>query len=170
MSRLVAALAALALVPAAVLAQPEKKPDDVDAKTRAAIERAVEKAKEDLRNEVRAEIQGAQSAAEFLGAVAPGPKLEFLELDGYLRVRGQLLDHLSLTKKLDQSRNYLFPVPLQDPGGRATFNTANMRFRLEPTLNVSEHVRVRTQLDLLDNYVLGSSTSDLYDSQGSPYT
>jgi uncharacterized protein (TIGR04551 family) len=169
MSRLPAAIAAL-LLAAPALAAEEKKPDpDVDAKTKAAVQREVEKAKEDIRNEVRAEIQGAQSAAEFLGAVAEGPKLEFLQLDGYLRVRGQLMVNFSLTKKLDQSRQYLFPVPLQDPAGRATLNTANMRFRMEPTLNVSEHVRVRSQLDVLDNYVLGSSTSDLYDDPGSPY-
>src|SRR5215217_4973645 len=121
MSRLAAALAALALVPAAARAQPEKKPDDVDAKTRAAIERAVEKAKEDLRNEVRAELQGAQSAAEFLGAVAPGPKLEFFEVDGYYRVRGQLFNNLSLGVGRDVSGRYVFPIPFDQAGeGRST--------------------------------------------------
>ncbi|HET7826407.1 MAG TPA: TIGR04551 family protein, partial [Anaeromyxobacter sp.] len=176
MSRLLAALAALLLVASPAAAQEEKKTDsdkkadsDVDAKTKAAIQKEVEKAKEDIRNEVRAEIQGAQSAAEFLGAVAEGPKLEFLQLDGYMRVRGQLLVNMSLTGKRDVSGNYLFPVPLQDPASRETLNTANMRFRLEPTLNVSEHVRVKSQLDILDNYVLGSSTSALYDDPGSPY-
>ncbi len=170
MSRLAAALAALALVPAAVRAQPEKKPDDVDAKTRAAIERAVEKAKEDLRNEVRAELQGAQSAAEFLGAVAPGPKLEFFEVDGYYRVRGQLFDHLNLGVGRDRSLRPLFPIPFDQAGeGRGTLATANMRLRLEPTMNVSEHVRVRAQVDVLDNHVLGSSTSNLYDDPNSPY-
>jgi uncharacterized protein (TIGR04551 family) len=34
-----------------------------------------------------------------------------------------------------------------------------MRLRLEPTINVSEHVRARAQLDLLDDYVLGSTTT-----------
>ncbi len=171
MSRLAAALAALLLLAArARAAQDEKKPDsDVDAKTKAAIQREVEKAKEDLRNEVRAEIQGAQSAAEFLGTVAEGPKLEFLQIDGYFRFRGQLLVNMSLTGTKDASGHYAFPVPLQDPGGRKTLNTANMRLRLEPTLNVSEHVRVRAQVDVLDNRVLGSDTSALYDDPGSPY-
>jgi uncharacterized protein (TIGR04551 family) len=45
---------------------------------------------------------------------------------------------------------------------RQGFSTANMRFRLEPTLNVSEHVRIRAQLDFLDNHVLGSSPSTLF--------
>ncbi|HEY6005428.1 MAG TPA: TIGR04551 family protein [Anaeromyxobacter sp.] len=170
MSRLLAAIAALLLAAPALGAQEEKKPDpDVDAKTKAAIQKEVEKAKEDIRNEVRAEIQDAQSAAAFLGTVAEGPKLEFLQLDGYMRVRGQLMVNLSLTGKPDASGHFLFPVPLQNPGSRDSLNTANMRFRLEPTLNVSEHVRVKSQIDFFDNYVLGSSNSALYDDPNSPY-
>src|SRR5574337_750085 len=101
--RLAAALAAVLVVPSVGRAQDEKKPEELDPKTKAAIERAVEKAKEDLRNEVRAEIQGAQSAAEFLGAVAEGPKLEFFQVGGYYRVRGQLFDQLTLRAGRDAS-------------------------------------------------------------------
>ncbi len=174
MSRLAAALAAVLLVPQLAYAQDAaRKPEEVDAKTKAAIDRAVEKAKEDLRNEVRAEIQGAQSAAEFLGAVAEGPKLEFLQVDGYYRFRGQLFVNLDLDAGRDAAGagRYLFPIPLDQHGGegRSSLNTANMRLRLEPTLNVSEHVRVRAQIDVLDNHVLGSSTSSLYDDPTSPY-
>ncbi len=169
MLRLAAALAAFLLVASAARAQDDKKSDaEVDAKTKAAIERAVEKAKEDLRNEVRAEIQGAQSAAEFLGAVAEGPKLEFFQVDGYYRFRGQLFKKLNLGAGRDASGRYLFPIPLDGGEGRSTLATANMRLRMEPTLNVSEHVRVRAQVDLLDNHVLGSSTSRLYDDPNSP--
>ncbi|HEX9052131.1 MAG TPA: TIGR04551 family protein [Anaeromyxobacter sp.] len=181
MSRLLAALAALLLISPA-LAQDDKKPApapaqddkkasdaDVDAKTKAAIQREIDRAKEDLRNEVRAEIQGAQSAAEFLGTVAEGPKLEFFTLDGYFRFRGESMMNLDVTGKPDASGYYLFPVPLQNPGHSDTLQTANMRLRLEPTLNVSENVRVRAQVDVLDNYVLGSSTSNLVDQPGSPY-
>jgi uncharacterized protein (TIGR04551 family) len=170
MSRLLAALAAFLLVAPQVRAQDDKPAqDEVDAKTRAAIQREVEKAKDDLRDEVRAEIQGAQSAAEFLGAVAEGPKLEFLQLDGYLRLRAQMMVNLDVTDQLDASGHSLFPRPLQDPAGSDTLNTANMRLRLEPTLNVSEHVRVRAQVDVLDNRVLGSSPSSLFDDPSSPY-
>ncbi len=172
MSRLAAALAVLLAVPLAARAQADKKADDVDPKTKAAIDRAVEKAKDDIRNEVRAEIQGAQSAAEFLGAVSEGPKLEFFQVDGYYRVRAQMFDRVSLGAGRDAGGRYLFPVPIDQPGGgngRSTLATANMRLRLEPTLNVSEHVRVRAQLDVLDNHVLGSSTSRLYDDPNSPY-
>jgi uncharacterized protein (TIGR04551 family) len=170
MYRLAAALAASLLLASQARAQEDKKPEaEIDARTRAAIQREVERAKEDIRNEVRAEIQGAQSAAEFLGAVGEGPKLEFLELDGYLRVRGQMMVNLDLTDTADVSGRYLFPVPLQNPGSSDTLNTANMRLRLEPTLNVSEHVRVRAQVDVLDNHVLGASASTLHDGPGTTY-
>jgi uncharacterized protein (TIGR04551 family) len=181
MSRLLAALAALLLAAPALAAQEEKKPADqpaatkpadqtapeLDPKTKAAIEREIERAKEDIRNEVRAEIQGAQSAAEFLGTVAEGPKLQFFQLDGYFRFRYQWMLGLDITGVPDASGYYLFPVSLHSK--HETLNSANMRLRLEPTLNVSEHVRVRAQVDVLDNYVLGSSNSTLSNDPGSPY-
>ena len=138
---------------------------ELDARTRAIIQAEVEKAKQDIRNEVRAEIQGAQSATEFLGAVSEGPKLEFLEWSGYFRVRGDLFDNFSLGLHGDP----IFPSPLQNPTGRGTLATANMRFRLEPTFNISEQVRIRTQIDILDNYVLGSNKGPQFDQVGSPY-
>jgi uncharacterized protein (TIGR04551 family) len=188
MIRLLAALAAALLLAPAAQAQ-EKQPQDkqpqekpakdkadkkepaleIDARTAAAIRAAVEKAKDEIRDEVRAELQGAQSAAEFLGAVAEGPKLEFFELDGYMRFRGQLYDQLDLGAGTDASGYFLFPKPLINPTSRATLASANMRLRLEPTLNVSENVRVRAQVDVLDNYVLGSSTSTAFDGTFSPY-
>ncbi|WP_243338500.1 TIGR04551 family protein [Anaeromyxobacter soli] len=186
MSRLLAALAALLLLAGAARAQDDKKSEetkgtekpatDLPPETKAAIQREVERLKEDLRDEVRAEIQGAQSAAEFMGTVAEGPKLEFFELDGYYRVRGQLSDDLALGRAPDASGHYLYPVPVFNPDPtagvrptRGTIATANMRLRLEPTLNVSELVRVRAQIDVLDNYVLGSSTSKLFDDPYSPF-
>ncbi|BDG03933.1 TIGR04551 family protein [Anaeromyxobacter oryzae] len=185
MSRLHAAfLAALLSTPAAALAQaaapagaapaqqPPKddsaQPADVDPKTKAAIQRAVEKAKDDLRDEIKAEMQVAQSSAEFMGTVAEGPKLQFLELNGYFRVRGQLMDNWDLRAGSDAAGFHYFPVPLQRGDG-GTLASSNMRLRIEPTMNVSEHVRVRAQIDVLDNYVLGSSTSELFDSAHSPY-
>ncbi|MGC4000205.1 MAG: TIGR04551 family protein [Anaeromyxobacter sp.] len=189
MSRLVAAAAAaLLLAPLVGRAQDNKAPaapakpapaasapvtgnPETDARIQAAIQKAVEKAKEDVRNELRAEIDSAKAGADFMGTVAPGPKLEFLELDGYFRTRGQLLDGLDLGRDVDSAGYYIFPVPLSkgSDGGPATFATANMRLRLEPTLNISENVRVRAQFDILDNYVLGSSANKLMNAPGSPY-
>lgn len=48
------------------------------------------------------------------------------------------------------------------PGGlrpceNKTQSGANMRFRLEPTLHVSDNLRINSQIDLLDNVVFGST-------------
>jgi uncharacterized protein (TIGR04551 family) len=173
MIRLLAAVAALLLTSGAARAQQKEetpaKPAELDPKTRALVREEVEKAKEEIRNEVRAEMQGAQAAAEFLGAVAEGPKLEFLEVDGYLRFRGDLFDDFALGRPADAAGYRIFPTPVRAQSNNGTLATANMRFRFEPTLNVSEYARVRAQIDVLDNYVLGSSTGPLFDFPGSPY-
>jgi hypothetical protein len=52
-------------------------------------------------------------------------------------------------------------------GRRRGFASANMRLRLEPTLHVTDNVRVHAQIDVLDNLVLGS-TPDSYGWQN-PY-
>ncbi|HYD41981.1 MAG TPA: TIGR04551 family protein [Anaeromyxobacter sp.] len=174
MSRLLAALvASLALAGAARAQSADKKPPapangsvEADPKVQAAIQAAVEKAKEEIRNEVRAELQGAQSAQEFMGAVADQPKLEVLDLDGYFRVRGEMLNKLHLKNDLDAADHHYFPKPLRS-GSR--LSSANMRLRLEPTINASEAVRVHAQIDVLDNYVLGSNAGTLSDDVGSPY-
>ncbi len=175
MPRLLAAiLAALLVLPGAARAQATNAPaqgaaapsPETDPKVQAAIQKAVDKAKEELRNEMRAELQGAQSAAEFMGAVAEQPKTELFELDGYFRMRGESLNKLNLRNTPDSAGFNFFPKPLR---ASSTISDANMRLRLEPTINASETVRVRAQIDVLDNYVLGSSTSQVTDGTGSPY-
>jgi uncharacterized protein (TIGR04551 family) len=81
-----------------------------------------------------------------------------------------------------------FPVPLDCPspantaggviGSPATGGTpaancptknmggANLRFRLEPTLNVTDQVRVHAQIDVLDNTIMGSTPDSLAGIQG----
>lgn len=166
MSRTLAALAALTLLAGAARAA-----DEVDPKTQALIQAAVERAVAQAEERLRADVQTAQASKEMDAAVAPGPKLEFLELDGYFRVRGDMYDDLDLDSGRDAAGtgDYLFPIPLRSAGDRGTLAGANMRLRLEPTLNVSEQVRVRAQLDLLDNYALGSSNGELFDASGSTY-
>src|SRR5512138_1782396 len=143
MSRTLAALAALALSAGSARAADEVDPKTtaaIQAATQAAVDKAVAKAEERL----RADIQTAQAAQELDAAVAPGPKLQFIELDGYLRLRGDLYDDLDLDAGRDAhgTGNYLFPIPLRGNESRGTLAGANMRLRLEPTINVSEQVRV----------------------------
>src|SRR4029078_12432915 len=73
-----------------------------------------------------------------------------------------------------------FPLPLDcprpGPGGMAPmapFNcplknvgAANARFRLEPTLNVTDMVRVHSQIDVLDNTIMGSTPDSLAGIEG----
>jgi len=168
MSRTLAALAALTLTAGAARAADEVDPktqEAIQAATQAAVEKAVAKAEDRL----RADLQTAQTTRELDAAVAPGPKLEFLELDGYLRLRGDVYDDLDLDSGLDAAGRPLFPYPLQGETDRGTLAGANMRLRLEPTLNISEQVRVRAQIDVFDNYAFGSSTGTLFDDAGSPY-
>jgi uncharacterized protein (TIGR04551 family) len=159
MSRLhvLAASAALLLASGARAQAPAMEAAPVDPKVEALVKAAVEKAKQELRDEVRAELQGAQSTAAFMGAAAEGPKLQFFELNGYLRVRADLLDNLPLRRGLDSNGQYLFPGLVYGTRNSGTQTSSNMRLRLTPTINASEHVRVRAELDLFDNYVLGAS-------------
>jgi uncharacterized protein (TIGR04551 family) len=45
--------------------------------------------------------------------------------------------------------------------GNKSVGGANLRLRLEPTLNVTDQVRVHTQIDVLDNTILGSTPDSL---------
>jgi len=65
-----------------------------------------------------------------------------------------------------------FPVPLNckppdAAGGKASpcgvkgLGSANLRLRLEPTLNVTDQVRVHAQFDVLDNTIMGSTRDSL---------
>jgi len=113
------------------------------------------------------------------------------ELHGYMRMRGEFLDQLFLGRGRQQSINgdndfFSYWQPLDDgaipdggcAGGRETapgmgagggYTTcdqnalafANMRLRVEPTIHLSDDVRVRMQLDLLDNLVMGSTPGGL---------
>ncbi len=160
-----AAAAALLLCAGPALAQTkadQPKSDkeqaaDTDKKIQEAVQREIAKVKEQLRDEVRAEIQGAQAAAEFMGTPDQKKKLELLELNGYFRFRYDLFLRMGLNQGLDPMGYSLFPRFVTNPDGSGTQSTANMRFRLDPTFNVSEEIRIRSTFDFLDNVILGST-------------
>ena len=103
-----------------------------------------------------------------------------LTLHGYLRVRGEWQDNFFL------SQPDAFPFSVFRPGGREAvvdgdctsdsaacgrddkLRFANMRVRLQPTLALSDDVRVHLTLDIFDNMVLGSSPDYVGDSSLSP--
>lgn len=115
------------------------------------------------------------------------PKLNFLELDGYFRFRADFFSRLDLgtydpvndvgTSSVrpptlyrpfngtgcteDTAENFAGDACSTTADDTSTIVSANMRLRLDPTLNVSEHIRIRTTVDVLDNVVLGSTPESL---------
>jgi uncharacterized protein (TIGR04551 family) len=113
------------------------------------------------------------------------------ELHGYYRVRAELFHNFALGRRDNVSPLWPQPadndITLAGPTGAAltgqhsvllcgsdpslkaatacTNNTqagANMRFRLNPELHISDNLRVMAQIDMLDNLVLGSTPEGLY--------
>jgi uncharacterized protein (TIGR04551 family) len=101
----------------------------------------------------------------------PGEKkkaFELIELDGYYRLRTDWQSNYHLGfKDLGSGTPYPEPFECHNANGTAnpcgkTIGSANMRLRLEPTINLSEKVSVHTQIDVLDNLVLGSTNDGTY--------
>ena len=104
-------------------------------------------------------------------------EMEILELHGYLRVRPELYHKFYMRHTDDavfQRPSVMLSNQTTDPEGymgedcredgqdrsrchNSTLAGANMRLRVEPTLNISEEVWIKTQIDFLDNAMLGSS-------------
>ncbi len=158
-----------ALLPALVLASNlafaqadagvTESPTDVEALKRdfeARLEAARREVK-DLRDEVRAQLATSSVAQGWQEDwVDEKRKLELVTFDGYLRVRPDLFNKFDMGRGQDPSGYSLFPHSPVSQGDR-TQAGVNMRFRLEPTINVSEEVRIRAQIDMLDNLVWGST-------------
>ena len=118
-------------------------------------------------------------------------RMQIFEIDGYLRMRGDYLHNFFLGQgytTLSQPVPPItdstggttspgpglppFPVPLgcrppasggaaPSPCGTRRLGAANLRLRLEPTLNITDQVRVHAQIDVLDNTIMGSTPDSL---------
>jgi uncharacterized protein (TIGR04551 family) len=107
-----------------------------------------------------------------------------IEVHGYFRTRGELFHNFFLGRHSSSvqpagDQQYLWPIPLDQsyatttgaPGQTVsvcgptgtqpcydkTESSANLRLRLNPEIHISDNLRIMTQLDLLDNLVLGST-------------
>jgi uncharacterized protein (TIGR04551 family) len=99
-------------------------------------------------------------------------RFELFELDGYFRLRGDYFKNFSLGfRDIPEQGGSPFPWALgcnlptdpDDAGGRPcsdSVKTTNIRLRLEPRINVNETTSIHTQIDILDNYVLGSTVPE----------
>ena len=90
-------------------------------------------------------------------------RVNLFQPHGYLRMRGEFFNNLNLGRGADPAGFTLFPGPFIGTGGNNSQSDVNFRFRFEPTLEVSEDLSIYSQLDILDNILLGSSpVSDTY--------
>ena len=141
--------------PVVAPAAPNASPTSMDADAiRREVDQRVEAAKKELREEMRAQV-AAQSASQGWQEEwnEEKRKLELFVPNGYLRVRPDLFNKFDLGRGLDSSGYSIFP----HTGKERTQAGVNMRFRFDPTLNISEDVRIHTQVDLLDNVIFGST-------------
>jgi uncharacterized protein (TIGR04551 family) len=80
-----------------------------------------------------------------------------LELDGYLRLRGELLHNLDLDRGTSPSDQVLFPVPIDDPQAQTLYET-DMRLRTDLAIYApGGMVAIKLRIDTLDNLALGST-------------
>jgi uncharacterized protein (TIGR04551 family) len=123
---------------------------------------ATRKELKEMREEVRAQL-ATQSVAQGWSEdfVEEKRKLEVFEPDGYFRIRPELFHRFDLGRNADPSGYTTFPIPPTTVPGAVKERTiagVNMRFRFEPTFNISEEVRIRMQVDALDNVLMGSNS------------
>jgi uncharacterized protein (TIGR04551 family) len=110
-------------------------------------------------------------------------ELQFLELHGYFRFRTDYFHQFNLGFRETQYPPFPNPLCSRALAGNTApqassnypaicadnaLSDANIRFRLEPTLNLSEHVRIRAQIDMLDNLILGSTPESWASGQVAP--
>ncbi|HEX7599412.1 MAG TPA: TIGR04551 family protein, partial [Polyangia bacterium] len=95
---------------------------------------------------------------------------QILELDGYFRTRLNWLHNFNMgfgyaDPNVPNSGNPPFPTPLEcgthSSGCAHNLGDTNMRLRLEPTINISDQVRVVAQIDVFDNLIYGSTPDSL---------
>ncbi len=102
---------------------------------------------------------------------------QVFELDGYFRMRMDFFHKLHLDQTYVGTPNTLgrrtppFPLALDcsdADGARCESRdlaNANLRLRLDPTINITDQVRVVSQIDVLDNTVMGSTPDSLFDGR-----
>ena len=99
---------------------------------------------------------------------------QVVQLDGYLRFRTDFYHKLHLNQtyfvNVGNPRTPPFPLPLECPVQEApcaskNLGGANLRLRLDPTVNLTDQVRVVAQVDLFDNTLMGSTPDSLINAR-----
>src|SRR6202171_5981241 len=133
------------------------------------VRRKLQKTRDEVKQETAWVEQDSQARVQDSEAVEQlKQRVNLFQPHGYLRLRGEFFNNMRLGRGADPGVNYLFPGPFIGEGGHNSQSDANFRFRFEPTLEVSEDLSIYSQLDILDNILLGSDpVSDMYID---PYT
>jgi uncharacterized protein (TIGR04551 family) len=156
--------------------------EEITAELRDQIQAEIETAARDAANQRAAQLEWEEE--RWVEEVKP--RLNFLEFDGYFRTRFDFFNNLHLgtfdplasrgTSAIAPPTMYRpfdgdpgcvdgefsgLPCVSAEDGGNpadtAGLTSMNMRLRLDPTLNVSEDIRIRSTMDIFDNLVLGST-------------
>ena len=131
---------------------------------------------ERLKSQLKLEILEELSAGRSQGPGVPAdweektlkeeikPALRTFELKGYFRTRMDYMRNLDLgTAQFNRIRggwngsSNVPPALFWESGETSELSSANMRFRLDPTLNLSETVQIHSRIDVFDNVMLGAT-------------
>ena len=174
----------------------EESPKEADAEVRRSPVAVTPKPAQDsvdlerLKSELKLELLEELSAGRSQGAGVPAdweektlkesikPALRTLELKGYFRMRMDYMRNLDLgTAQFNQTRggwdgsSNVPPALFWDGESTSELSSANMRLRLDPTLNLSETVQIYSRVDVFDNVMMGATPDSfpgLIDNPSSP--
>src|SRR5207248_7939826 len=122
------------------------------------VRRELQKAKEDLEKQTTWIEQDSAARVQDSEAVEQlRQRVNVFQPHGYLRLRGEFMNNFDLGRGTDQSGHPIFVTPFIGEGGNHSLSMANMRFRFEPTFEISEDLAIYAQMDILDNVLLGSN-------------
>ena len=135
------------------------------------VRKELQKTRDQVKQETSWVEQDSQARVQDSEAVEQlKQRVNIFQPHGYLRMRGEFFNNLTLGRGADQTGHQLFPGPYIGIGqttDQATsavgFNNnksqsdLNFRFRFEPTFEISEDLAIFLQLDMLDNILLGSN-------------
>ena len=121
------------------------------------VRRELQKTKDEMKQQTSWIEQDSAARVQDSEAVESlRQRVNLFQPHGYMRLRGEFFNNLDLGRGADPTNHMLFPGPFIGTGGNHSQSDANMRFRFEPTFEVSEDLAIYVQMDLLDNILLGS--------------
>ena len=153
-----------AVNPALVQPAPAVDPEEFRRQVMEEVRRELQKTKDEVKQETSWVAQDSQARVQDSEAVEQlRQRVNLFQPHGYLRLRPEFFNNLDLSRGADPTGHTLFPTPYIGTGSNHSISEANMRFRFEPTLEVSEDLAIYAQIDALDNVLLGSDpTLDPY--------